>query len=274
LNSYKNESEKRSVFIENESKNPDHIAVSANIVSIDPIKGEMSVRFSFDPTGKLEKDGALSNDINLYVNSATGKQEYNFSKGKLMSPIDATFSLYNGLVTDYPFDKHESEMVLLTTAMEKAGGDSASAPKAGEKEKMEEVPVESVVNFEGSVTGYKIEAEQNPESSESYTILNIKIGRASSIKFFSVFVMVAMWALSLMVILLVLSVLLRARKVELAMFAFCSAMLFALPALRNIQPLVPPIGAYPDYIAFFWAESIAAMALITLVITWLVRPQK
>ena len=47
--------------------------------------------------------------------------------------------------------------------------------------------------------------------------------------------------------------------------------IFGLPALRNAQPGVPPLGAISDYISFIWAENIAAFSAIIIMWTWLVR---
>lgn len=55
------------------------------------------------------------------------------------------------------------------------------------------------------------------------------------------------------------------------MFTFMTAMLFAFPALRNVQPGVPAIGALSDFIAFFWTELLIIACLLTLIGTWLVR---
>jgi hypothetical protein len=84
--------------------------------------------------------------------------------------------------------------------------------------------------------------------------------------------MFLMWGVTIGVMLLVSSVLLRGRKIEVGMFSFLAALLFALIAVRNSQPGVPPIGTYSDFISFFWAEVILALCLLTLVFTWLLRP--
>jgi hypothetical protein len=86
--------------------------------------------------------------------------------------------------------------------------------------------------------------------------------------------MTMMWGLTIAVIFLTLSVVLRGRKVELGMFSFAAALLFAFAAVRNAQPGTPPIGTYGDFISFFWAEVILALCLVTLVFTWLIRPAK
>jgi hypothetical protein len=63
-------------------------------------------------------------------------------------------------------------------------------------------------------------------------------------------------------------------EVELAMFSFTAALLFAFATVRNAQPGAPPIGTYSDFISFFWAEVIIALCLVLLVFTWLLRPAK
>jgi len=126
----------------------------------------------------------------------------------------------------------------------------------------------------GSIPGFKIDAAKSKESTSDYVGIDMTIARASTTKFFSFFVMAMMWGLTIGVMLLTLSVVLRGRKVELAMFSFTAALLFAFAAVRNAQPGTPPIGTYSDFISFFWAEVIIALCLIILVFTWLLRPAK
>lgn len=264
-NTYKNEGEMRSVFIETTSGKADNIAISAYIVSIDPIKGDMVVRLSFEPKGALANEkGVLNEEIDLYVNSSTGKQEYNFEKNKFINPLEITLGLYDGLVTDYPLDKHKAELIIATTTKVKNNDGSQETVEIG---------IDNVLNFSGSVTGYKINAEQDEDSNEYYTFLNIQIERAGSVKFFSCFVILTMWLLIFLLLALLYSVVLKGRKIEIAMFTFASAMLFAFPAFRNMMPFAPPIGAFPDYVAFFWAEAAAALTLAGLILTWIMRKQ-
>jgi hypothetical protein len=260
---YTKEGESRSVFIETPSGKADHIVVNANLVSIDPIKGEMAVRLNFEPKGALaDEKGFLKEEVDLYINSATGKQDYNFTKNKIINPIDVVLSLYDGLVTDYPLDKHKSELIIETTAKIIKNEGSQETDISG---------IDNVLNFSGSVTGYKISAEQDTESNDYYTILNIQIERAYSVKFFSFFVICTMWLLIILLMSLLFNIIIRKRKIEINMFTFTSAMIFAFPAFRNMMPFAPPIGAFPDYIAFFWAEAAAALTLSGLIITWVLR---
>ena len=294
LNSYNNEGEKRSATISEEGeKNPNHIETFVKLLAIDPVKGDITARLEFIPHGDLTKeDGTLKHNVKFYINSANGKQEHSFEKGKRMNPMDAVISMYDGLATDYPFDRHSASLELyFTTKAEKAKAHdntegaaankpaeepAADAPKPAPTEEAkqsaedEEVPL--AVDFFGSIAGFKIAAAKSKESDDSYVMIDMSISRSSTVLFFSGFVMILMWGMTLAVLVMVLSIVLRGRKIELAMFSFIAALLFAFAALRNSQPGIPPIGTYSDFIAFFWAEVILSLSLLTIIITWLLRP--
>lgn len=306
LNAYKSEGEKRMAAISDlGDKDPNHIEVDVKLVSIDPNKGDVVARLEFLPKGVYTKDdgSTLARDVKLFVNGATGKQETDFPKGKRMNPMEVVVNMYDGSVTDYPFDRHKAflEMYFVPGKEEKkspepaaakpveaapnptpaAGTGTAEEPKKEEGEKKaesvardddDEIPIG--VDFEGKISGFKIYAAKSKESTNDYVGIDMDIARASTTKFFSAFVMIMMWGLTISVLLLTFSVVLRGRKVELAMFSFTAALLFAFATVRNAQPGTPPIGTYSDFISFFWAEVLIALCLVVLVFTWLLRPAK
>ncbi|NKB17610.1 MAG: DUF4436 family protein [Pseudanabaena sp. CRU_2_10] len=51
------------------------------------------------------------------------------------------------------------------------------------------------------------------------------------------------------------------------------ALLFALPAVRNIQPGIPPVGTLTDFLSFFWAEALIATAVVIMFYCWFTRYQ-
>ncbi len=287
LYSYRQEGVKRSAVISEEGeKDPNHIEAFVKVLTIDPVKGDVTTRIEFIPHGTFAKeDGTLTENVKLDINSATGKQEHSFEKGKRMNPIEAVLSMYDGLVTDYPFDRHNAflEMYFTTKPEKKAEkpkpteGTEGSADKPAEEKPDEEAqPMEEeiplAVDFFGSIAGYKIEAAKTKESDDAYVGIEMKISRSSTVYFFSGFVMLLMWVVTLAVIFMTLSIVLRGRKIELAMFSFIAALLFAFAAVRNNQPGVPPIGTFSDYISFFWAQVILSLCLLTIIFTWLLRP--
>jgi hypothetical protein len=311
LNIYKQEGEKRSAVISDSGeRDPDHVEVFVKLLSVDPIKGDAVARLEFVPHGALvkgEDDDVLTRDLKLYTNSATGKRELDFQKGKRMNPSEVVIEMYDGLATDYPFDQHSAMLELYFTSKAKGQpaqgaenkpaaaaapqGESAAptpaespapspatsdaaqaAPKKDESDDDGEDSVAVAVDFYGSIPGFRINAAKNPESTEDYVALDMKISRSSTVIFFSMFITVLMWGVTIAVLVLTLSVLLRGRKIEIGMFSFLAALLFAFAAVRNSQPGVPPIGTYSDFIAFFWAEVVIALCLLLIIFTWLLRP--
>jgi len=260
LCNFKSEGENRAAALApNEKLGNDRIDASARIVNADVLKGDVSVRLNFTPHGSLlSPDGVtLSRDLLLDVASATGKHSYEFKKGKRMDPVEAIVEIYDGEPMEYPFDHHEAE---LSFYFEPAGA-AADADKS--------IPV--AIQMYGSVSGLRIDAEYAKENADDHVVIDLAISRAPTAVFFSVFIMAAMWALALGVVFLVFRVLAGHRKIEISMFSFLGALLFAFPALRNSQPGTPPIGTFSDFLAFFWAEVIIALSLLSVVLAWLIR---
>jgi len=263
LNAYKNESNNRAAELtaDTAKAGENRIDVSGRIVTADPIKGDVVVRLEFTPHGSFAsgEGGALARDLDLFVSSATGKNVHEFKKGKRMSPVEAVVEIYEGEPMDYPFDTHQAELSFFFEP----------SAKGGEAGGSEAIPV--AVEMRGSVAGLRLDTEYAKENTPDHAVIDINIQRATTAVFFSVFIMIAMWALVIGVISLVYRVFAGHRKIEISMFSFLGALLFAFPALRNSQPGTPPIGTMSDFIAFFWAEVIIALSLLAVVLRWLIR---
>jgi hypothetical protein len=263
---FEKEAEKEPVInLDNDEKNPDYIQIRMQITGFDPVKGDVTLRLNPEPKGKLlgADEYTVTKDITIFTNSTTGKSEQNFSKGKRMNPFEMTVDMYDGSVMNYPYDKFHSELNIYVTTQEK---DSA--------ENMAIVPVPMVkeTDFYSSMQGYRVTDIKEKNEEDGYSEIEFNIERTASVKMFSRFMMILMWFMTLAVVLVIASIIIRKRKIEYSMFAFLSAMLFALPALRNVQPFIPTIGCLSDYVSFFWAEAIVAAGLIVMVFTWLKRP--
>jgi Domain of unknown function (DUF4436) len=286
LRSYNHEGDERSFHIaDKQTAGADYIKVGIKVISVDPVKGDMVVRLEFDPEGALAKDEfSPAEDMTLFINSVTGKQEHKFEKGKRINPIDATVTLV-GQASDYPFDSHDANLWMILTTPVKAESHAEQPKEAGDEEPGgakppakasvfdSNEPVAMAVDFEGSIPGLKLEAEKDKESELGYTSIDMKISRSSTVVFFSTFLMVLMLCLTAAAATIMLRFWLGNRKVELAAMSLYGAMLFAFPAMRNSQPGVPPLGTYSDYVSFFWAEALIAILLVTIITLWAVRRQ-
>lgn len=265
------------------AKTPDYIEVTGKIISIDTSKGDVSTRLEFVPHGKFaNEDGSLTKNVKFDTASANGKQEITFDKGKRMSATEVVLNMYDGEVTDYPFDKHKVELVFFFTIKpdkaadkpkpaEPAAEGEAKPATSTEADEEEEVDVPFTLDFEPKMAGYNFTMERSKDSDDTYVDLEIGVARSSMITLFSVFIMLLMWGVTLAVVFLIFTVVIKKRKAEIAMFSFIATLLFAFVTVRNSQPGVPPVGTYSDNLSFFWVEGILGLCLVAVVLTWVFR---
>lgn len=286
LGIFAGESTVKEVIIADASNIPDRIQVDIKLLTIDPIKGDATVRMDLHSFGNVDDDadGGLANDLKFYIPSANGKTEIEFKKGKVLTPVEAVLQLYDGNAADYPFDTHKAEFYAVMEKIEDKNVEKkpAEKPVVDEEEKPaavkpmdDELPVIPLdVSFYGSIPGYSITATKGEKVVDGVVEGSLQIKRSSTVIAFSIFVAALMWGLSIAVLFLVMSVVLRGRKPELAMFSFMAALLFAYYAVRNSQPNVPPIGVFSDFVSFFWTEALVALCLLVTVFTWVFRTNK
>ncbi|KAI8833740.1 hypothetical protein BC829DRAFT_407601 [Chytridium lagenaria] len=109
------------------------------------------------------------------------------------------------------------------------------------------------------------------DTSDGSTIhLRVSVRRSGVTKLFSIFVMTVMWVLSLVTLGLALIPWLVWKKVEPPTISFGLGLLFALPAIRNAQPGVPPIGNTSDVVSFFWSMMLTASACCIMMVSYIV----
>ncbi|HUN24486.1 MAG TPA: DUF4436 family protein [Anaerolineales bacterium] len=236
------------------------IEIYAKIITIDPIKGELVARLQFSPQGDLLSDDGVSvaKDVELEVNSETGKMRMLFKQGERMNPVDVVLSVY-GSLGNYPFDQHQT---VLTMHLATQPQDTTS-PNLIE-------PVPSTVSVYAAVVGYPLHVRESVYEL-GYSELTIEIQRSIPVKIFSVFIMLLQWLLALSALSVTLACL-KGRKVEVSMFGWMGALLFAMVPLRNAMPAVPPVGVLSDFVSFFWAIIMVALSLVVMVGIWIVRP--
>jgi len=244
-----------------DDKDPNRMNVDVNLLAVDPLKGELSLRFAPIPEGKFAKDGRLVEDLKFFTGIESGKSEVTLEKKRIPDAVTGSISLFNGRVTDYPFDVHTADFYLFFT---------------NPKNEAEAIPM--AVNFHGAISGFNIDIDYIPktefESSDDYMGLRVNISRSVIIKSFSIFLMIAMWLIGLVVFTITTVVVFQPRPIEFGLYTLIAGMLFALPAVRNLQPGVPPLGSLTDFLSFFWAESLVAMSMPILFYSWLTRYKK
>lgn len=266
-----------------DAKNENNISVFGKLLSIDPIKGDVTVRLEFEPHGSFVKeDGSLAKNIKFDTVSSNGKQEVTFEKGKRMSPTEVVLNMYDGDVTRYPIDHHKANLWFFFTVKPDKPADKPKPAEDRPEGEQKPAPVEEETEVEVSfvfafdpivpvMPGYTITTAKSKDSDDNFIDLEMSISRSPMVMLFSIFIILLMWGVSLAVLGLVFTVVILGRKVEIAMFSFIATLLFAFVQVRNSQPGVPPVGTFSDILSFFWAEGILGLCLLIILMTWIFR---
>jgi Domain of unknown function (DUF4436) len=280
-----NESQRRSLLLEEAPTAGNQVDVSFQVVSFDSASSEMTTRLSFRLNGDLAKDPVTpSVDLRFFVNEIRGPQEIEFPRGQRINPVIAVFAV-DGNVNHYPFDRYGSSIRIMVTKPtgvrrvrvpevqvtpntpltdESAGDFVAATPEEGEP-----LPISSSII--ASIPGVKFQGKRVNRDDRGVEGFNMVIRRADNVIAFSVVIMTLMMSLAVSVLLMCLSALASNDKLELLPLTLCVSLLFGLPALRNTQPAVPPLGVFGDYVAFIWAETIVAVSAVMMIWNWMIR---
>jgi Domain of unknown function (DUF4436) len=103
------------------------------------------------------------------------------------------------------------------------------------------------------------------------TGIALNLRRADSLISLSVLINLMMTGLAVSVLAMVLQVTTTKGQFDLVPLSMSLSLIFGLPALRNVQPGVPPVGAFSDYVTFIGAELIVAVSAVVTVWQWVLR---
>ena len=304
------EAGRRSVSLEIPPQSGDHMILDVNVVHVDLLRSEMTTRISFHLAGQLAQDEVTpATDLRLVLNTVHGQQQFDFEKGKRFNSIEAVFPL-QGEVNFYPFDHHTGVLWFFVTVPEVQKASSTPTPKPKpkpqepakphglsflRKRKPDNVPKEleqspglpvgtmalkkrvqadTQVNFSASISGLSFRGSQSVQSAESQkglTGIQVHLRRSTNVILISVTSMLMMAAMAVGLVAMVLKIVGGTRRMANFHVPMAVSLMFGLPALRNIQPGIPPIGTFGDSVAFIWAETAAAGSAIALVVHWLLH---
>ena len=129
------------------------------------------------------------------------------------------------------------------------------------------------IDLTASVPGVKFSGQISRTQSHEVTGIDLSIRRADDVIAVTIIVMLTMMCLALSLLAMVLRA--TAVKGQSTLLPLSlSVSLFGLPALRNnVEPGVPPVGVFGDYVSFTWAELIVAASTVVVVWTWIVKSE-
>jgi hypothetical protein len=279
------ESTRRSLLLRDETEAADRVYISIVTTNANPATHELTAQVSFRLAGKTAKDEVTpAVDLHLLINNFRGEQEFDFPKDKRMNRIEVVFPL-NGDLNKYPLDRYDTTVRLLMTTP--ARNVQAEAPKiptsitqhthptdelaVSPTALLQNAPVALSVSLSASVPGIRFEGNVSRGSSQEPTGIELHLSRANNVIAVSLIVVLMMTALSMSLLAMAIRAVTTAERTDLLPLSVSISLIFGLPALRNIQPGVPPVGALVDYVTFIWAELIVAASAVIIVWTWLLR---
>ncbi|KAJ9064067.1 hypothetical protein DSO57_1034315 [Entomophthora muscae] len=257
------------------------LEVNVRVLKADLVDSLIICQISFLPSR------AVSNDIrrlNTPLLAYFGYHQRIYSVNSTMEPIIATFPILLGSNNYYPLDEFYTEISVEITdlntgqriptvvrikasvpALHFAVAGTVQELEGGDTSETKEEAGSNYSNIDGEVENY------SERSVQSYRF-KIKISRPFTLILFSFLIIILMWALSLSMAVLAINIVigLDARP-ECSFLGQGSALLFALPRLRNVQPDVPPIGIIIDGVGFYWNMAIAGMSFAAVLMIWMVR---
>jgi uncharacterized protein DUF4436 len=279
------ESTRRTLLLRDESDAADRVFISIVVTNANPSTQELTARLGFRLAGNLAKDDVTpSVDLKLLVNNVRGQQEFDFPKEKRMNRIEVIFPL-NGDLNKYPFDRYETTVrLLMTTPAGNLRPEASNAPTkipelthpddelvVSSSALLSNTPVGLSVSMSASIPGIQFKGNISRGNIQEPTVIALYLARAGNVISVSMIVMVMMAVLSMSLLAMAIRAAMTPEKTELLPLAASISLIFGLPALRNIQPGVPSVGALVDYVTFIWAELIVAASAVIIVWTWLLR---
>jgi hypothetical protein len=279
------ESTRRSLLLRDETEAADRVSISIVTTNANPSTHELTAQVSFRLSGNIAKDEVTpAVDLHLLINNFRGEQEFDFPKDKRMNRIEAVFPL-NGDLNKYPLDRYDTTVRLLMTTparnvqpqVPKVPSSIAEFPNQADELEvspsalLSNTPVALSVSISASIPGIRFEGKVSRGSSQEPTGIVLHLTRATNVIAVSLIVMLMMTALSMSLLAMAIRATMVGEKTDLLPLSVSISLIFGLPALRNIQPGVPPVGALVDYVTFIWAELIVAASAVIIVWTWLLR---
>jgi len=223
---------------------PNRIELYVTAQQVNAAQQRLQLRVEVIPHGTLADVGldVPAKYLSLYTSSPT-RAQIDFPADRPAPAQDLDLSMYGGTVSDYPFDGYDAQL-----------GFAASMDGQAVPISMTFGDIDPFFHIATTSGGYQNDAVE----------LTVHVSRAQGTRFLAGFMMVVMWALALSVLGGAWVLVTRKRGLVWPALGWMAATLFALAGLRYTAPGSPPIGCVLDYAAFFWAELLTAVGVVTV----------
>lgn len=243
------------VVTENESVEPANgLDIQAIPTSLDTARNELNVRLLITPTGSIaDEAGAPTQDITLFINAYGGNTLIELKQGKSISPQEVRL-FADGHLSQYPLDSYVADLAIV----------------AGNADLTE--VIETAAYVPTGVQGWSLSVN-SPSSEDGLTNVTMTLSRPFVSVVFISFILFLFVLIATGTVTIAGLVIKRKRKMELGLLGAGTALLFALPSMRNALPGSPPIGAWIDVTVFLWVYALAILTYLIFLTMW-VRTSK
>ncbi|MCS5732681.1 DUF4436 domain-containing protein [Herbiconiux daphne] len=213
------------------------------------------------PQKLITKDDiTLNAPLSVIISPVAGAQSIELEEGAI--PSSTTVEVNTpGAIENWPFDRYQqSELVVL-----------AYTVVDGEK-----MPLRTVVEMEGYVSGWSFGAIERPsdyyvvgpDGRQNLDVIDLTASRSGSTMAFGFLLLGLLVVMPALVLTVAILAFTGRRKVEATLMSWMGAMLFATIPLRTFLPGSPPIGSWIDFLIVLWVIAALVTGLVIYVAAW------
>jgi len=236
---------------------PIALQVYVEVLSFDPIRDTLDVRIDFATetgAGGSQFAGVANRDMTVRIADGEVENQVQLVSGRSMEPVSMLIDVGAGSILDYPFDHYSAQLAI-------AAYDRTSPTI------LHPLSLHMTVWSRLAAWDIRIGQQDHPIIPAGIN-LEFRAQRTDLQRFFAVTLYAAMVLMGCIGITVGSLFFLRTRRIDTTMAAVLSAMMFSLPALRNIMPGTPPLGVHADSLVFLWAELAVVIGLTLVIISW------
>jgi len=224
--------------------------------SFDATKGVLGFRIDYAPLNNLMETDPETVPI-VPVRLVLTTTTVNFPANITM-PFQTVSQVLDGDINSYPFDIYSFDYTISAYS-------SPTNVSYGD-------PLPLTIFSQGAFQGFTVGTKFSGSDDGSSVTITLTVKRSTTTKAFAIIIFMVMWCLSLSIFTAAMSVWFREKKVEPPLIAISTALLFALPNIRNSQPGVPPVaGTTSDMVGFFWNLMLVAISAVSLLVNYIVK---
>ncbi|KAJ1539518.1 hypothetical protein HK405_012821, partial [Cladochytrium tenue] len=204
----------------------DLVLVYTNVSSVEPNSLSFNLHFLFYPCGKFAVEDTTHDRYNLKhdLNFTVGSTVFEFSSGMPMSSQDYSSTFTSGSPNSYPFDLYDTATIDISASYATDGnGNSSNSSLAAAAVPLQVAVVGALQTFSISLPEI-VDTSAAGDGTAVQAVIHV--GRSTTTKLFSVFIMANMWLLSLLTFFLALTPWVRAYRVEAPTLAIANTLLW------------------------------------------------